>query len=104
MGCDAWQKSCKCGEYGLFEHLLFLFPRFVTCCAFSGDGSHLATGSMDRTVKIWKLTDTSGIMCKSLLLVPSFSNNMARCYPSVVIVLLSIVSAFMVRKSLLEMM
>ncbi|KAL8579831.1 hypothetical protein ACOMHN_048108 [Nucella lapillus] len=39
-----------------------LCGRLVTCLAFSVDGSLLATGSMDRTIKVWRLTDTSRIM------------------------------------------
>lgn len=30
--------------------------RYVACCAFSRDGSLLATGSNDRSVIVWDLT------------------------------------------------
>lgn len=51
------------------EGFLVVCLRFVTCCVFSRDSALLATGSMDRTVKIWKLTDTSRIMGGLLLVV-----------------------------------
>lgn len=31
------------------------FFRYVTCCSFSVDGNWLATGSNDRTLKLWKI-------------------------------------------------
>lgn len=49
--------------------LLAICCRFVSCCAFSLDGRLLATGSIDRTVKIWKLTDTSHIMGRQIYFV-----------------------------------
>ncbi|RUS71943.1 hypothetical protein EGW08_020286 [Elysia chlorotica] len=35
---------------------------YVTSCAFSRDSQFLATSSNDKTVKVWKLSDTSNIM------------------------------------------
>ncbi|XP_013413414.1 WD repeat, SAM and U-box domain-containing protein 1 isoform X3 [Lingula anatina] len=37
-------------------HTIEGHSRYVTCCAFSGDGKFLASGSNDKTVKIWKIT------------------------------------------------
>ncbi|RMX53420.1 hypothetical protein pdam_00017032 [Pocillopora damicornis] len=37
--------------------------RYVNCCAFSLDGNWMATGSNDRTVKLWKICLTESVMC-----------------------------------------
>ncbi len=39
---------------------LFLLGRYVTACAFSPTAPLIATGSMDKTVNIWRVEDGSG--------------------------------------------
>lgn len=44
-------------QNGNLLHKLEGHNRYVTCCAFSSDNSFLATGSNDKTVIIWHISD-----------------------------------------------
>ena len=52
------------------------FFRYVTCCSFSVDGNWLATGSNDRTLKLWKICLTeNGILFSSVSFKELYKNS-----------------------------
>lgn len=44
-------------QNGLILHKLEGHSRYVTCCTFSSDNKYLATGSNDKSVIVWNMSD-----------------------------------------------
>lgn len=56
MISEVWTLSLSCWTLLVG---LFLLGRYVTACAFSPTAPLIATGSMDKSVNIWKVEDGS---------------------------------------------